>query len=104
MRLYANHVLHVFDRLEHLQSRTDESLELWSSKAVCSVAVLTVYESWERELEHLAHLLIFPEPFNIPVTCPVYPDRMVHFENHSHPVPFIQVGEDVSEINNRKTL
>ena len=94
-RLRANPRGQVFDSLEHLQSWTDERLDMWSRKAVCPITGLSVHESWQRELEHLAPLPILPEPFDIAVTRPVYPDCMVYFENHSYPVPFIHVGREV---------
>ena len=94
-RLRANPEGQVFDSLEHLQSWTDERLDMWSRKAVCPITGLSIYESWQQELGHLAPLPILPEPFDIALTRPVYPDCMVYFENHSYPVPFIHAGKEV---------
>ena len=95
VRLRANPEGQAFDSLEHLQSWTDKRLDLWSRKAICPITGLSVHETWQQELEHLAPLPILPEPFDIAVTRPVYPDCMVHFEDHSYPVPFIYVGKEV---------
>jgi len=55
-RLRANPEGQVFDSLEHLQSWTDKRLDMWSRKAVCPITGLSVHESWQQELEHLAPL------------------------------------------------
>jgi hypothetical protein len=95
VRLRANPEGQAFDSLEHLQFWTDKRLDLWSRKAICPITGRSIYETWQQELGHLAPLPILPEPFDIAVTRPVYPDCMVHFENHSYPVPFIYVGREI---------
>lgn len=95
VRLRANPEGQAFDSLEHLQFWTDKRLDLWSRKAICPITGRSIHETWQQELGHLAPLPILPEPFDIAVTRPVYPDCMVHFENHSYPVPFIYVGTEV---------
>lgn len=84
-----------FDAPEELQEWTDKRLESWSKRAICPATGKTVEESWEAELEKLAPLPILPEPFDVVVTRPVHPDCMVLFENHSYPVPFAYVDQQV---------
>lgn len=81
--------------LQELQAWTDEQTDRWARRAVCPATGLTVWESWERELEHLAALPILPEPFDVAVTRPVHTDCMVHFENRQYAVPFIHAGQQV---------
>lgn len=89
-------VLHEdYDGIEHLQARTDERVDVWSRNAICPATGLSVHESWERELEHLAPLPILPEPFDVAVTRPVHRDCMVYFENRQYAVPFEHVGRRV---------
>lgn len=84
-----------FRTLEDLQAWTDELADGWARRAVCPATGLTVWESWERELEHLARLPLLPEPFDVAVTRPVHRDCMVYFENRQYAVPFIYVGQQV---------
>jgi len=76
------------DSLEHLQAATDERLDRWSRRAVCAVTGQSVYDTWQRELAHLAPLPILPEPFDVAVTRPVSVDCLVRFEGRAYAVPF----------------
>jgi transposase len=78
----------VFDGLAHLQAVTDERNDAWAKRAICPATGLTVWESWEEELDRLAPLPILPEPFDVVVTRPVHHDCMVRFEGRQYPVPF----------------
>jgi transposase len=84
-----------YDGLEELQDWSDRRLERWTQRAVCPATGLTVAESWQRELEHLAEVPLLPEPFDVAVTRPVNKDCMVYFENRSYTVPFRFVGLEV---------
>jgi transposase len=84
-----------FGRFGELQRWTDERIDSWSRRAICPATGLTVYESWQRELESLRPLPLLPEPFDIAVTRPVHKDCMVRFEDRSYPVPFEWVGQRV---------
>ena len=86
-----------YDSLDHLQEVTDRRLEAYCKRTVCPATGKTIYESWEREMDHLAPLPILPEPFDVVVTRPVHKDCMVNFENRSYPVPFAHV-EQVVEV------
>lgn len=84
-----------WDGLEELQNRTDRDLERWTRTAICPATGLSVYESWQGELELLQPLPLLPEPFDVVVSRPVYHDCRVSFEGRSYPVPFEYTGEEV---------
>lgn len=84
------------DGLDHLQAATDERIDRWSRKAICPATGLSVYETWQRELDYLGPLpSIFPEPFDVAVTRPVSRDCLVHFEGRAYAVPFLWAGQRV---------
>jgi hypothetical protein len=84
-----------YDALEELQAETDERIRNWAKRAQCPATGLTVYESWERELEALPPLPLLPEPFDVVVTRRVGRDCMVSFEGRYYPVPFVYVDRRV---------
>lgn len=84
-----------FERVEELQSWSDERVDAWAKKSLCPATGKTVQASWEQELERLRPLGLLPEPFDIAVTRPVHKDCMVRFEERSYPVPFAWVGQRV---------
>lgn len=81
--------------LEELQRESDKRVERWSRRTLCPATGLSVWESWQAELERLAALPILPEPFDVVVTRPVRPDCTVCFESRFYPVPFQHVGQRV---------
>jgi hypothetical protein len=68
-----------------------------SRELTCPVTGLSIRESWERELEHLAPLpLSFPEPFDVQVSRTVGKDCMVSFESRRYEVPARYFNRPVS--------
>ena len=84
-----------FDALEELQEQTDRRVEEWSKQATCPATGLTVWESWQRELERLRPLPLLPEPFDVVVTRTVGSDCTIPFEGRSYTVPFAYAEEPV---------
>ncbi len=84
-----------FDALEELQHRTDERIGRWARRATCPATGLTVWESWQRELDRLAPLPILPEPFDLVATRWVGRDCTVRFEGRTYAVPFRYAGRRV---------
>lgn len=84
-----------FEGLDELQARTDDRIVSWSKTAVCTATGLTIYESWQRELDKLQPLPLLPEAFDVVVTRRVDEDCTVHFEGRGYAVPFAKVGESV---------
>lgn len=84
-----------FEGLEELQERTDKRIASWAKRALCPATGLTVWESWERELDHLRALPLLPEPFDVVVTRRVRDDCTISFEGRAYTVPFAYVGERV---------
>ncbi|HSR52474.1 MAG TPA: hypothetical protein VLV83_16740, partial [Acidobacteriota bacterium] len=81
--------------LQELQEWSDERLDRWCRRALCPATGCSVYESWQKELLHLAPLPILPEPFDVAVTRPVQRDCMVAFEGRRYSVPFRLAGSRV---------
>jgi transposase len=84
-----------FEALEELQERTDQRIEGWARQARCPATGVSVWESWQRELERLRPLPILPEPFDVVVTRRVGRDCTVRFEDRSYAVPFPYVDRRV---------
>ena len=84
-----------WDGQEELQALTDERIDRWARQATCPATGLSIYESWQQELDHLRALPILPEPFDVAVNRPVHRDCRVQFEGRSYPVPFNYVGQMV---------
>lgn len=85
-----------FDSDRHLQEWTDAKALAMAKRRPCPATGKSIHESWLAERRFLQPLPeTLPEPFDIAVTRPVHKDCMVRFENHSYPVPFAYVGQEV---------
>jgi len=86
-----------FTTLAELQRVTDERIEALSGELLCPVTGLSIRESWERELPHLAPLpLSFPEPFDVQVSRTVERDCLVWFEGRQYETPARYAGRPVT--------
>lgn len=94
-RLRANPHSHPFDSIQHLQHWTDQQMADWAGKAICPITGLTVYDSWQRELEGMPSLPSLPQPFDMIATRTVHRDCTVRFEGRTYTVPFDVVGQTV---------
>jgi transposase len=84
-----------FEALEELQERTDRRIERWARSAICPATGLSVWESWQRELERLRPVPLLPEPFDVVVTRRVGRDCTIPFEGRTYTVPFRYVDSSV---------
>lgn len=85
----------LFDGLDDLQARTDERVDAWCRRTLCSVTGKSVHDTWRDELALLRPLPVLPEPFDTCVIRPVHKDCTVHFEQRQYAVPFQHAGRDV---------
>lgn len=85
-----------YDGLEDLQAETDQRIEFWARRTTCPATGSSVWDSWQREREHLRPLpALLPRPFDVLVSRPVHRDATVHFEGRQYTVPFTFVGRTV---------